>query len=136
MSAGSKPRRAPSAKDRMQIRCSVDNDMADLFDWLEKMPAGKRGRELIAAARVGHALRVVGSSLASLTSLAAPSDIGTSKAAAPHGDPLLGPAGAPPAGAVGAPGQPAGASDLSMAAAESAASAFGADFFDAVPTLQ
>lgn len=133
MAGGSKPKRERPAKSRMQVRSSIDPAMEDMYDWLSGIAPGKRGRELLAEARFGRAMRQIGGSLAALIAAAG---LGTASTAAPRIGAAVATSDAAPADTAAAAAPAAAAGDLSIAAAEHAASAFGADFFSAAPALQ
>lgn len=125
-----------SSQQRMQIRCSVDAVMTDLFGPLSELPPALRGRELVAAARIGWVLRSGSGALAAMMAAAARECI--SPAMRPHvtdvfaADAKVAHASVPAASEVSA----SASTDLSVAAAQQATAAFDPAFFSSAPPLQ
>lgn len=108
---------------RLQIRLTVDEHMDDLFQWLEAMPAGIRGRELIAETRLARRARSV---VAGFAGVVLPAGGNVTAALA---TPAAGPA---------SPGATTSVTPAALAdqAAERAQSRVDASFFAAVPQFQ
>lgn len=133
MSAGPTRRASRAPQERLQIRCSVDKDMDDIYGRLAELSPTVRGRELVAAARIGWALRGVGAPLAALVAAVG---AGAQTAAGPAAAPNPAPTGAGPGRSGAAPEPAPAAVDLSLAAAQHATAAFDPAFFSAAPSLQ
>lgn len=125
----------PPSLQRMQIRCSVDAAMTDLFGPLSELPPALRGRELVAAARIGWVLRSGRDAAAALMAAIARESISP----APQ-RPVVEVSAAAQAALNATPAESSTPArepaDLSLAAAQQAASTFDPAFFSSAPSLQ